>query len=481
MITIYVDGRPLYNPVRASDGYAITAGTTETELGYAGSASLTVPPVNIEYSSLRKMKSIIQIFQDEEEIFFGRILHDEKDFFRNNTLYLEGALSFFSDYIMPPHSMQTTFHGYISQVLGVYNSQAETTKQIQAGMVTVPDAETVRDFANIEFTTIQDALYKPLIETYGGYFRVRYNPINQTHYLDYMALGSETSLQTIEFGENLTDLSNYTSAEDTITTVIPLGAMQYDADNQPIGRVNITSVTEGGVEYVTDLQAAYLFGNIWKAVVWEDVTDPAALKTLGEKYLEDHKAETITITIGAVDLHLINPEIDSIRLGDLVRVVSTPHGIDSVYQCAKVHYDLLNPANTSYTLGVPLKMISAMQADISDAVQTMEEGDAESTLQFLALTARIAALEAENARPDIRSTDLTTIAAIYAAVPDMGAAYYYLGANVTDRPVNVGGTLAIYRLTDQYGALVYYANNAETYRGSVEAGTLQAWKKVTVS
>ena len=475
MYKILVDGKILYDPILASDGYAITSGSIDAELGYAGTASITVPPTNPQYSTLKKMRSILQIFQDEEEAFFGRVLHDEKDFYKNNSLYMEGQLSFFADYIMPPHNMQTTIAGYLQQVIGVYNTQAEATKQVQVGLVTIQETA-VLEFNSVEFMTIQDALYTPLIDVYGGYFRVRYD--NGVHYLDYLAYGSESSMQQIEFGKNLHDLSDYATAEDTVTVVIPLGAMTYDQDDQPAGRVNITSVTEGNVEYVTDAQAAALYGNIWRAVVWDDVEDPAQLKQLGEEYLAEHKAESITITIGAVDLHLINPEIDSIKLGDLVRVVSAPHGINAVYQCTKIHIDLLSPSQTSYTLGAPLKTISGMQADAAAAIQTMEEGAADSTLQYIALSERVAAAEAEIRKTKIQHSDKTTISAIYADVQDLSVGYYYLGAEVTDRPGNTGGTLAIYRATDQYGALMYYANDGKTWRGGVAAGTLVAFQEI---
>ena len=472
MYRILVDGSELYNPLTASEGTGILNGTADAELGLAGTANISIPPNNPLYAQVHKMKSLVQVVDGDEEIFCGRVIHDEKDFMKNKSLYLEGQLAFLIDYIMPPYDMEVTVTAFLAAVLGVYNTQAEQDKQIQLGSVTILDAETVATFKNVEFTTIQDTIYNTLIDVYGGYLRIRYS--SGVHYLDYMAMSSETSTQVIRFGENLMDLSEYITTEDTVTVVIPLGAMQ-EQDGEPIGRVNITTVTTGGVEYVTDLDAAALYGNIWRTVIWEDVTDPAELKTLGEDYLAEHKAATTSITISAIDLHTINPQAEPIRLGDLVRVVSAPHNLDEYFQCTRVHVDFQNPKNCTFTLGAIMPTISGMMAATDTA---LEEGTADSTLRYMQLAQRVAALEN---RTKIQTTEMTTVADIYAAAGDLSVSYIYLNSDVANRPGNVGGTLAIYRLTALYGMMTYYANNGNVYTALQNNGTLDAWKQITVS
>lgn len=68
-----------------------------------------------------------------------------------------------------------------------------------------------------------------------------------------------------------------------------------------------------------------------------------------------------TIEIKAVDLHLINPNIKPIRIGEYVRVRSTPHNFDSYMLCTKIELNLNNPENSSYTLGTTFDTLTGEQ------------------------------------------------------------------------------------------------------------------------
>ena len=58
-----------------------------------------------------------------------------------------------------------------------------------------------------------------------------------------------------------------------------------------------------------------------------------------------------TIEIKAVDMHFVNPDIKPIRIGEYVRVRSTPHNLDSYFLCREISLDLNNPENSTYILG----------------------------------------------------------------------------------------------------------------------------------
>ena len=81
MYTIYADGEALYSPHLANDGYSVLSPKLTVELNKAGSLTFILPPTNVMYDSIQKLKTIITVIQDNEEIFRGRVLHDEKDFY----------------------------------------------------------------------------------------------------------------------------------------------------------------------------------------------------------------------------------------------------------------------------------------------------------------------------------------------------------------------------------------------------------------
>lgn len=361
MYVIMVDDDILYHPLLVNEGRAVTSATVDVELDKTGSATITIPVNNVMYDSISKMKSMIQVLRDGEEIFRGRVLHDERDFNGNKEIYCEGELAFMIDNVLSPRSFNNrSVKSVFTEMVNVYNTQVEQTKQFTVGEVTV---EGTVNYTSWDFAILWDEINERLVNVYGGHIRTRLDSQTGIRYIDYLADYSHVCDQAIEFGVNLLDFSEYISAEDLFTVLIPLGAKQEDADGNYIGRVNITSVTPGGHEYVSNRAAEDLFGNIWKINVWDDVTDPNELKALGEAYLAKNLTEATTITITAIDLSLVDVDAEAIHIGDGIRVVSLPHNIDDIFQCSRISYDILSPQNSEYEFGKPLKSISQGQVD----------------------------------------------------------------------------------------------------------------------
>ena len=97
MYTIMIDGLLLYAPNLADEGFTVLSPKITMELNKSGSLEFTIPPNNPMYDRIHKLKSIIQVFDGTEEIFRGRVLHEEKDFYERKAVYCEGELSFLLD------------------------------------------------------------------------------------------------------------------------------------------------------------------------------------------------------------------------------------------------------------------------------------------------------------------------------------------------------------------------------------------------
>ena len=69
-----------------------------------------------------------------------------------------------------------------------------------------------------------------------------------------------------------------------------------------------------------------------------------------------------TITLTAIDLSMLDSTVDSIEIGDNVHAVSAPHGLDTTLECSGKTIDLVNPANSTITLGKTLKSLSKIIA-----------------------------------------------------------------------------------------------------------------------
>jgi hypothetical protein len=367
MYRIYVDGNLLYVPTLAKEGYAVSNPKLEVELNKAGSLQFNLPPTNVMYDDVKKLKSVITVFDEKEEIWRGRVLHDEKNFHNQKETYCEGELAFFLDSIVRPYSYKGSVSGLVKKYVNEHNDQVDDWKQFKLGNVTVTDPNDYITRESSDYPNSFDEMQSKLVDLLGGYLRPRLS--DGVRYLDYVTDYGITSDQVIEFGKNLLDISEYISADEVFTVLIPLGAEQQDKDGNETGKLTISSVN-GGKDYIEDKAAIALFGRIVKVQEWEDVTEAKNLLSKGKQYLADGIEMAVSLTIKAVDLHLLDVNTGRIKLGDMVRVVSLPHGLDKYFLCSKISYDLVNPQNTEYTLGITLKSMTEQQVSSQKKAQS---------------------------------------------------------------------------------------------------------------
>ena len=62
---------------------------------------------------------------------------------------------------------------------------------------------------------------------------------------------------------------------------------------------------------------------------------------------------TLSIELTAIDLHLLDVDIDSISVGDRISCISIPHNLDSILIVKSIVIDIDNPANTKIKLVSP--------------------------------------------------------------------------------------------------------------------------------
>lgn len=395
MYTIYADGKLVYAPSLSNEGYGIVNPKVDVELNKAGSAEFILTTNNVMYDSLTKLKSIITVYDEDDEIFRGRVTHDEKDFYNQKDVYCEGELSFLVDSIVRPYSYQGGVKALFSQFLNNHNSQVDSEKQFQIGTVNVTDPNDYITRESSDYPKSLDEMNAKLVNLLGGYFRPRLEKGNR--YLDYVTDYGSVSDQVIEFGTNLLDLTEYISAEDIFTVLIPLGAEQEeDSEGNSAGRLTIASVNNGK-DYIEDAAAVSLFGRIWKVQKWDDVTAAGNLLTKGTELLQSGIEMAVSLSIKAFDMHLLNVDTSRIKLGDQVRVVSLPHKLDKYFLCSKISYDLVNPENTVYTLGLTF-------ASMTDKMVTQQK-TTQNTVSVIQSAAKSAGNSAQKANETVRQVE----------------------------------------------------------------------------
>lgn len=367
MYTIYSDGKLVYAPHLSDAGCGVFTPQLTVELNKAGSLAFVMPPDNVMYDSINKLSSIITVKQDDNELFRGRVLNDEKDFYNQKKNYCEGELAFLIDSIQRPYTYTGTVANLFKKFISNHNSRVEDTKKFTVGTISITDSDKEITVKGEDYCTTMDAITDKLLEVYGGYLVTRGS--GNTRYIDWVETSGDNSSQSIEFGYNLLDVTEYISGEDLFTVLVPIGKRQTNDNGDFTGYVNISSVNNGK-DYIENATAVSLFGRIETSESWSEVEDPSELKTLGEAYLSKCIELAVTLTVKAIDLNLLDVNYERIRLGDWVRVVSPPHNLDKWFQCTKIVYDLIDPEKTEYVFGIEYTSFTDKQVSGEKAINS---------------------------------------------------------------------------------------------------------------
>lgn len=333
-----------------NDELNIFNGQVDLELNKTGSFTFTIYPDNKNFNRLKKLKSIIQVFQDDYLLFRGRILNDEQGIYNEKKITCEGELSFLLDSIQRPYDfMSGDLHTTVSELFTFFitnhNSQVEESKRFKVGNITVVDSNNYIVRSDSTYLNTWDSINKKLIESMGGYLFVRHEA--DGNYIDYLADFNTLSTQKIEFGKNLLDFSKVIKGEDIATAIIPLGAKTGEDSDE---KLTISSVNDG-VDYVFDQAAVDEYGLIFKTVEHSDVTEASNLLTKAYEDLSNAVNLIVSIDLTAVDLSAINVNVNSFRLGTYVRVISRPNNLDSNFLVKKLSISLSNVSGNKLTLG----------------------------------------------------------------------------------------------------------------------------------
>lgn len=343
------------------EGLQVVGANCDLEVNKTGSFKFSIPPTHPQYDSIVKHKSVIKLLHNNELIFVGRVLNDEIDFYNMKNVECEGELSFLLDSIQRQKEYHldggsaNVIETYLKDLISIHNSQVDDYKKFTVGNVTVTDPNNyLYKISNYENTL--NVINEDLIDTFGGYILTRHS--GDTTYLDYVSEYSGVCSQTIEFGKNIVDMTRYIKGEEIFTALIPLGETLDENDIADTAKkLTISSVANSTVgtivkkdDYIYDSEAVKRWGWIWRTYTWDDVTVANNLYAKAKELLKNSVDENFTMELTALDLSLLDVNIDSIRLGNKIQCVSIPHGLNQLMFVQSITIDIDNPANTKIKL-----------------------------------------------------------------------------------------------------------------------------------
>ena len=424
MFTFFKDKEEIYNPV-AADTLPVIDPSLSVELNKAGSASFTLPPKHPFYNNLPKLASWITI-QDQNSILWrGRVLDSTDDNKKNRNFIAEGQLAILNDSIIRPYTFTGTVRNYLAFLINQHNEQqTDPHKKITLGTVNVtsPEGSTIKRKSK-QYASAWNEINSNLIGPLGGYLIPSYNSDGSLS-VSYRETPGDLGSQDIRFGENIVDFSRFVTATDVFTVLIPTGKTESETTSDTTtsrsnGVLTIESVN-GGLDYIRNDGAVRLFGGeIWREHNWSYISSASELKAAGLKYLADNIAAAITINIDAIDLHLLNVNVQAIKLGSLHNVIANEYDVNDQYYCSKIEYHFNNPGQNRYTFGTLQQTLTELQHE--------EDQQASANLSN--------AEDGINARVDKTEQNLTSLSDLLGAdgvVPDGQTVLEYAQEQATD-------------------------------------------------
>ena len=294
----------------------------------SGVAEFTLLPTHPHLANIRKLRGIVEVLENDDVIYRGRVVGNTKNFDLSHRIRVEGIVSCLNDSIIEPYNFPGDFVDdpeyqaaaesgnvvdyYFRWLLGQHNGQVSDEQKILPGNVTVADPNNYISRSKEEPAVVAD-LIKALPESsLGGYIMVRYEADGT--YLDYVADLPLTNAQPVEFGQNLLDLIAEYDATETCTAVRPVGKDGLDISLEQDGDVDDDIVKAGKIVYSKSGRQTY--GKITKLVQFSDTTVAKNLVSSAATWLRSNGlGENETITCTAVDLHLVDSDVASLRVG----------------------------------------------------------------------------------------------------------------------------------------------------------------------
>ena len=197
-------------------------------------------------------------------------------------------------------------------------------------------------FRENDYINTLELIKTTMLDTLGGVLVIE--RIGGIKFLNYLENYGRTNSQPIKFGVNMLDYSKITDASGIYTAIVPYGK-EIDGKKLTIATVN------NDCDYIYDEVAVAEYGWIFKEMEWADIDSASALLYAARLKLAGLVKQGISLELTAIDLSLVNLNIQKFQVGDMVRCVSKPHELDVFLSVSKKERDLFNPGNDKIVLG----------------------------------------------------------------------------------------------------------------------------------
>lgn len=343
--------------------------------------SFTLLPNNVGFNRINDFITLVTVFNTNKNKYeyFGRVLYSDNSMDENGLLTKEVTCESYFGYFCDSQQIYVeeqnwTVMGLLQHIIETHNSQLEDYKHFTIGEVNVTDPND-NIYIGIQRENTWDTIKKKLLDVLGG--EIRFRVEDGITYLDYLTeIGSRRATK-IEVSRNMKSIKQEKDPSAYVTRLIPLGQKLTkeeittdESGNETVQtveseeRLDISSVNDGK-NYIDDEQAIEKYGLHIAYKEWDDVSDPANLKTKGENWLAENNKVQIKYSIKALDLSLLGLDVDDFEVCDYYPIKNPLLGVDDTARIIKKTIDICEEVNSTIEVGENFKALSDIQVEQS--------------------------------------------------------------------------------------------------------------------
>lgn len=356
----------------------LTSGSVKQGINSIDSFSFTILPNDAAFNSIRDFKSLISVYNEKRNKFEfqGRVLYSSDSMDSGGKISKSVVCESFLGYLQDSrqeyvYERNWTGLELLTQLLTVHNSQTEEEKHFKVGTVFTDE----NIYVGIQRESTWECITKKIIEQIGGEINLRIE--DDGMYIDIVKERGVTRATTIELSKNMLSITKESDPSSYITRLIPLGAKLTDSEgNETEERVDITSVNNG-LNYIDDEIGISNYGIHIEYEYWDDVNEPAILLTKAKNFLADNNKILQKFRIDALDLALIDIDIDYIDVCNYYPIKNNLLGIDDTLRVITKTIDVVNETSTNVEIGDSFKTLSDLELErnnqLNASIQKVEK------------------------------------------------------------------------------------------------------------
>ena len=358
-------------------GISISEGKLTLKQNEIDDLTLTVNLDNPLYGKVIPFKTLVEVYDDETLLFFGRALkptHEMKESGQFvQTFIFESCMSYLIDSIQRFREIHnTSVEAFFRQMIGWHNDQVPMYKKFNVRNVTVTNS-TDNVYRYLNYDTTWDTIKDKLLGRLGGYLKFEHqNGINWVSYLANSGT-AHNEREPIKIAVNMKSASMQIDPTSVITRLIPLGKTleQENSTSAAFPRLDISTINNGH-DYIDIPELQSAFGMINGTVVWDDIGTREGLLAAAKKWIATQSAALESWNVGVLEL----PVFNSLKVGDSYMFMNEDVATTQRLTIAQKQIDFLDP--TASTISVADKPVSLSQYQLETNAATKRANQLQS-------------------------------------------------------------------------------------------------------